>query len=261
MECYLRLMFLKFRHRLGYKSPCAEVADSISWCRFCRIPFGGTVPHPTTLMKLTTRCGGRGGGAERGAVGESGRGQVARTARVRADTPVICANVAYPRDSELLTKAVGKLMRTARRVLVAGGAPATGMTDRRREAARRVRVIASKLRPEKLSREETTQAICRVTGELAGLAQRPRPRPPRCCATAADTVPKALGGRVRGRLAREVPAWWRWVKRSYHAARRKVTVVTASHVRTRPGSPSRMPVKVSSGVASTGHSSSTSSAA
>ena len=27
VECYLRLMFLKFRHRLGHESLCAEVAD------------------------------------------------------------------------------------------------------------------------------------------------------------------------------------------------------------------------------------------
>jgi transposase, IS5 family len=57
VECYLRLMFLKFRYRLGYESLCAEVADSISWRRFCRIPLDGKVPHPTTLMKLTSRCG------------------------------------------------------------------------------------------------------------------------------------------------------------------------------------------------------------
>ena len=57
VECYLRLMFLKFRYRLGYESLCAEVSDSISWRRFCRIGLDGRVPHPTTLMKLTTRCG------------------------------------------------------------------------------------------------------------------------------------------------------------------------------------------------------------
>ena len=57
METYLRLMFLKFRYRLGYESLCREVSDSITWRRFCRIPLDGTVPHPTTLMKLTTRCG------------------------------------------------------------------------------------------------------------------------------------------------------------------------------------------------------------
>jgi IS5 family transposase len=57
VECYLRLMFLKFRYRLGYESLCAEVSDSISWRRFCRIGLDVKVPHPTTLMKLTTRCG------------------------------------------------------------------------------------------------------------------------------------------------------------------------------------------------------------
>ena len=40
METYLRLMFLKFRYRLGFESLCREVGDSISWQRFCRIPFG-----------------------------------------------------------------------------------------------------------------------------------------------------------------------------------------------------------------------------
>ena len=34
METYLRLMFLKFRYRLGYESLCREVADSIAWQRF-----------------------------------------------------------------------------------------------------------------------------------------------------------------------------------------------------------------------------------
>jgi transposase, IS5 family len=59
MGCYLRLMFLKFRYRLGLESLCAEVSDSITWRRFCRIPLDSKVPHPTTLMKLTTRCGSR----------------------------------------------------------------------------------------------------------------------------------------------------------------------------------------------------------
>ena len=31
MEVYLRLMFLKFRYRLGYESLCREVSDSITW--------------------------------------------------------------------------------------------------------------------------------------------------------------------------------------------------------------------------------------
>ena len=57
METYLRMMFLKYRYRLGYETLCREVGDSISWQRFCRIPLGVRVPHPTTLMKISTRCG------------------------------------------------------------------------------------------------------------------------------------------------------------------------------------------------------------
>jgi IS5 family transposase len=40
-ECYLRLMFLKFRYRLCYESLCAEVSDSISWRRFAGSPSMG----------------------------------------------------------------------------------------------------------------------------------------------------------------------------------------------------------------------------
>ena len=57
IETYLRLMFLKYRYQLGYERLCREVQDSITWQRFCRIPLGGRAPHPTTLMKITTRCG------------------------------------------------------------------------------------------------------------------------------------------------------------------------------------------------------------
>jgi IS5 family transposase len=114
VECYLRLMFLKFRCRLGYESLCAEVSDSISWRRFCRIPLDGKVPHPTTLMKLTTRCGEAAvAGLNEALLARAAERKLLRTAGVRADTTVIPANVAYPTDSGLLARAVGKLVRTA----------------------------------------------------------------------------------------------------------------------------------------------------
>jgi IS5 family transposase len=48
LDTYLRIMFLKFRYRLGYELLCREVADSISWQRFCRIPWVGRcrIPPP-----------------------------------------------------------------------------------------------------------------------------------------------------------------------------------------------------------------------
>jgi transposase, IS5 family len=99
VECYLRLMFLKFRYRLGYESLCAEVSDSISWRRFCRIPLDAKVPHPTTLMKLTTRCGDQAvAGLNEALLAKAAGQKLLRTARLRADTTVIRANVAYPTD-------------------------------------------------------------------------------------------------------------------------------------------------------------------
>jgi IS5 family transposase len=53
----LRLLYLKHRYQLGYETLCAEVGDSISWRRFCRIPLDQPVPHPTTLSKLVGRAG------------------------------------------------------------------------------------------------------------------------------------------------------------------------------------------------------------
>jgi IS5 family transposase len=204
VECYLRLMFLKFRHRLGYESLCAEVSDSISWRRFCRIPLDGTVPHPTTLMKLTTRCGeGAVAGLNEALWAKAAGQKLLRTARARADTTVISANVAYPTDSGLLAKAVGKLVRTARRVQAAGGAPATAMTDRRRAAARRVREIAARLRSRsKLGREETTRAIARVTGQLADLAEKAAAQAAAVLRNGRRAAAKALSGRMRGRMRR-----------------------------------------------------------
>jgi transposase, IS5 family len=114
IETYLRLMFLKHRYRPGYESLCREVADSISWRRFARIPLGARVPHPTTLMKITTRCGEAVvAGLNEALLAKAVEAKLLRVGRVRADTTVIPANVAYPTDSGLLAKAVGKLARTA----------------------------------------------------------------------------------------------------------------------------------------------------
>src|ERR1700746_680700 len=83
VACYLRLMFLKFRYRRGYESLCAEVSDSISWRRFCRIGLDAKVPHPTTLMKLTTRCGEPAAALNEALLVKAAAQKLLRTARVR----------------------------------------------------------------------------------------------------------------------------------------------------------------------------------
>jgi IS5 family transposase len=174
VETYLRLMFLKFRYRLGYESLCREVADSISWQRFCRIPFGTRVPHPTTLMKITTRCGDDPVAALNEALLAKAAGaKLLRTDRVRADTTVVAADVGYPTDSGLLAQAVGTMCRTVARIKSAGAATRTRARDRRRSAGRRARAIASKLRLRGAQQRDQAQAVVRrITGELADIAEQ-----------------------------------------------------------------------------------------
>jgi len=219
VECYLRLMFLKFRCRLGYESLCAEVSDSISWRRFCRISLDGRVPHPTTLMKLTTRCGSAAvAGLNEALLAEAAGQKLLRTARLRADTTVIPANVAYPADPGLLARAIRRIAAAGRRIQAAGGATRTRVRDRSRAAGRRAHAIAAKLRSRAAQAREEKQAVVgRMTGELAGLAERAarearrmldggrralRRAAAKAAALAAAGVRDAAAGRRRGRLRR-----------------------------------------------------------
>ena len=205
METYLRLMFLKFRYRLGYESLCREVADSISWQRFCRIPLGMRVPHPTTLMKITTRCGDDAvAGLNEALLAKAATAKVLRTDKVRADTTVVEAAVAYPTDSGLLAKAIGAMARTVERIKAAGGATRTRARDRRRSAGRRARSIAAKLRLRgEQQRDQAQTAVRRITGELAGIAEQAMREASSVIRNARRALRTATGQR-KGRLHRAI---------------------------------------------------------
>src|SRR3954467_1690983 len=221
METYLRVMFLKFRYRLGYETLCREVADSISWRRFCRIPLDGRVPHPTTLMKLTTRCGTAAvDGCNQALLAKAAEAKLLRTARLRADTTVVPADVAYPTDSGLLAKAVRRIAAAGRRIQAAGGATRTRVRDRSRSAGARAREIGARLRLRAAQGRDEVQAVVRrVTGELAGLADRAAAEAEKLLVNArralrradrsaserqAGGLPDRAAGRRRGRLRRAV---------------------------------------------------------
>ena len=76
IETYLRMMFLKFRYRLGFETLCREVTDSLSWRRFCRIGLGEAGAAPDDVDEdhhpLRARHDRR---VERDVVGQGGRGQ------------------------------------------------------------------------------------------------------------------------------------------------------------------------------------------
>jgi len=173
METYLRLMFLKFRYRLGYETLCREVSDSITWRRFCRIPLEGSVPHPTTLMKLTTRCGTAAvEGLNEALLAKAAEAKLLRTNRVRVDTTVVPSNVSYPTDSGLLAKAIRRIAATQRRIQAAGGATRTWGRARSRSAGKHAHSIGAKLRMRSAAgKDEAQAAVRRVTGELTDVAE------------------------------------------------------------------------------------------
>ena len=169
IETYLRLMFLKYRYRLGFEPLCREVADSITWQRFCRIPLGGVTPHPTTLMKITTRCGASTVDALNDALlVKAAEHKVLKTNRVRADTTVIEANVAYPVDSSLLAKGVARVAKLARSAQGHGLATRTPVRDRTRSVYRRARDVVNTLRQRG---DERRARVARLNTELAAIAR------------------------------------------------------------------------------------------
>jgi len=146
METYLRMMFLRFRYRLGFEALCREVT-SLAWRRFCRIPLGEAVPHPTTLMKITTRCGETAVAALNEALlAKAHEAKVIKTDRVRADTTVVEANVAYPTDSGLLAKGVAKMAAAVAKLKTMGLATRTATRDRTRAVRRRAHDVGAWLR-------------------------------------------------------------------------------------------------------------------
>ena len=200
IDTYLRMMFLKFRWRLGYQTLCREVADSISWQRFCRIPLGGQVPHPTTLVKLTRRVGPAVvDQLNQALLAKAATQKVLRTHKIRVDTTVVEANVCYPTDAGLLAKAISKLARTIQRVQSAGGARRSHARDRRRAARRRAHRLARSLRARA---GQAKQQVAAHTSELANLAEQAAADAARIARNARRRLARA--GHTSGRLARLV---------------------------------------------------------
>lgn len=197
IETYLRLMFLKYRYRISFEVLCRETSDSLSWRRFCRIPLGERVPHPTTLMKITSRCG-------KGTVEElnelllakAHEVKVIKTDQVRADTTVVSANVAYPTDSGLLTRGVTKLSSTVAKLKALGLASRTGFQDRTRSMRRRAHQIGVWLRRRTGEAKSEVYAINAEMAAIATLAVRDARRVAR---NAARGLRRAGGGPGRAR--------------------------------------------------------------
>jgi IS5 family transposase len=170
VDTLLRLLYLKHRYGLGYESLCREVADSISWRRFCHIGLDRPVPHPTTLVKLVRRAGPEViEQLNQALLAKLAEGKLLRARKLRVDTTVVEADIDYPTDADLLEQAVRKLGGLVRRIKARGAASRTRFRDRGRAAGRRMRQLARTLR------RRTGVAmgeVDRLTGEVAGIARQ-----------------------------------------------------------------------------------------
>ena len=156
-------------------------------------------------MKITTRCGGDAvAGLNEALLAKAAAAKLLRTDKVRADTTVVEAVVAYPTDSGLLAKAIGTMARSVERIKAAGGARRTRVRDRRRAAGRRARSIAAKLRLRgQQHRDQAQAAVHRITGELAGIAEQTM-REATAVIRNARRALRAATGQRKGRLHRAI---------------------------------------------------------
>ena len=169
IEWFLRLMYLRFRYKLGFEALCREVTDSLAWRRFCRIPLGVNVPDPSTIEKIAKRCGEQAIAALNEALlAKAHENHVVKLDRVRADTTVLPANVAYPTDSGLLAKGVGKMVATIAKLKAMGLAARTTSRDRSRSVRRRAHDIAVWLRRRT---DEAKEEVKAINAEIADLAE------------------------------------------------------------------------------------------
>jgi transposase, IS5 family len=206
VDTLLRLLYLKHRYGLGYESLCREVADSISWRRFCRIGLDRPVPHPTTLIKLVRRAGPEVIEQLNAAlVAKLAAGKLLRARKLRVDTTVVEADIDYPTDADLLEHAVRKLGGLVHRIKGRGAASRTRFRDRGRAAGRRLKQLARTLR------RRTGWRWARWIGSPARSPASPGSRcgrSRRYCATPSGRWPAGL---VTGGL----PDWWvSWTRRS-----------------------------------------------
>lgn len=227
METFLRMMFLRFRYRLGYEALCAEVTDSLSWRRFVRIPLGCPVPHPSTLEKIVTRTGTVVIDALNEALlAKAAENKLIKMDKLRADTTVVPANVAYPTDSRLLAKGVARLAILTARLKAAGLAVRTTSRDRTRSMRRRAHGIGTWLR--RRSEEAKTEALA-LNAEMARIALA-------AVAEAGDVVRNARRGLARrGVMAASAP--WALVAELEALAATVATVAGQTLTRSRGETP------------------------
>jgi IS5 family transposase len=143
MDAFIRLMYLKSYLKMGYGRLVEEVTGSITYRLFVWIGINQSVSDKSTLMYIVQRCGP-------GAVADSNRViveiadelGVVDVSKVGTDSTIVDANIAYPTDSGLLTRAAKRIVSAATKLTAGLGLDAfvedttEELKDLNRQAAR-----------------------------------------------------------------------------------------------------------------------------
>jgi IS5 family transposase len=123
-------------------------------------------PHPTTSIKLATRCGTAAiDGLNEAWLAKAVQAKVQRTTRLRAATTVVPATWPTRPVPGLLAKAVTRKSGHRRRIEAAGDAVRTELWDWSRSGGKRAYGIAAKLRMRSAQGRDEAQAVVkRITG-------------------------------------------------------------------------------------------------
>jgi IS5 family transposase len=169
METYLRMMYLKFRHHMGYETLVKEVADSIKWRIFCRIPFDKDVPDDSTLVKLTKKFGpGAVENLNLVLVDNAREKKLVRGGKLRTDTTVVEANIHHPTDASLLADCVRVITRQAKKIKKQAVAVNTEFHDRTRSVKKQIYSIAKVLRRRT---GETVNEVRKIAGAIMEITE------------------------------------------------------------------------------------------
>jgi transposase, IS5 family len=185
---YLRMMYLKFRYRIGYETLVEEVSDSISWRRFCGIGVQQSVPDSTTLIKLTHKYGERVLEELHDLLIEDLRKRkLVRGRKIRVDSTVVASDIHYPTDAGLLFDGLRRMRQGLLRL------PKSGLRLGRtmKKAKKLIFSIAQALRKSDAKASERVRRINKALIRIArGAVKKVR-----------GVLQSAPAGRTRERLA------------------------------------------------------------
>ena len=199
---YLRMMYLKRRHDLGYETLVQEVKDSLTWRSFCRLSLEDRVPDDTTLIKLSRKYGDDTlRDLNDALVLKLKEKKVIRGRKFRTDTTVTEANIHYPTDTGLLADGVKVITRTVSRLKKLAAGVGKGFVNHTRKV-KRTCLALNKVLKNRVSR--SNPALVKAKKEIIEVAEE--------VVAAGQEVKVQLDTLVRdpsrvGRLEKQLDGW------------------------------------------------------